>query len=129
MIAKNVNELEMKQALNELNKRFDNNIEFNRFEKVGNQFHFTLKVIDCRKKGSRYGFSRKKNGDRRKIASACWHVHGFFFEELIKINDNAVIKSSMSTINKNQGNWIDRNIGSRIDPMLYSQACDCSTLK
>ena len=55
----------------------------------------------------------------------CWHGHGDFFDMLIAVNENAVIKSAGRTIDKNGGNWQDWNVGSILNPVLFSQLCEC----
>lgn len=65
----------------------------------------------------------------RRIAAACWHVHGDFFDALLKIQPNAVIVTRGgpgAVIDKNGGNWQDCNIGSRMSPMMFSEACECA---
>lgn len=116
---------ELHKAMEEVNKRFDNNIEFNRVpEHYGNKIRFTLKVKDSKKEGHRLGSSYGDNKQRRLI-SACWHVHGYFFEEVFKINPNAMIISRNKEITKDYGNWEDDNIGSQMNPLYHSEACDC----
>jgi len=120
MRIKNVTSKELEQALKETNKQFKDNVTWNRFDKKGSQFIVTLKVKDSNGAGARRGFH-----NRRKLISACWHVHGTFFDELLSINENAVILPAGYRIDKNGGNWQDRNIGSIINPMYFSEACDC----
>jgi len=91
---------------------------------------FGLSVRDCRKRGGRRGFSRNKDGERRRIGGcACWHAHGHFFEALFSIAPNAVIRASgvepITGPDSYDGNWQDRQIGSAFDPLYYSEACDC----
>lgn len=117
---------ELMETLAEINKEFDNNVMFDRFPEstvpTKNGFNFTLRVIDSRAKGSRISSSG------RRMAKACWHVHGEFFDTLIENNQDAIVKTGYygsSDIDKNGGNWKDRNIGSQYQPMYYSEACDC----
>lgn len=125
MLAKNVTYDEMKKALKMTNKKYDNNIIWNNFRKEGNQIRFTLRVEDSSKKGSRLGFPDPETGKQRHLINACWHAHGDFFDNLLKINPDAVIKANNRTIDKNGGNWEDWNIGSLMYPLYYSEACEC----
>ena len=129
MKVKNATISTMHDALKLVNKQYDNNIIFKRIEPTGRQITFTLTVISSSKSGHRLGLQTNKDGTRRKLSAACWHVHGDFFEALLKLNSNAVIRSSGPdgpiVIDINGGNWVDRNIGSQMEPMYYSEACDC----
>lgn len=119
MKAKNVTIQELEKALKILNKSYDNNIVFKRLEPVGRQVLFTLTVKSSKGKGGRIGM----NG--RRIAAACWHVHGNLFDILIGLNPKAIITSCKSTISASGGNWRDSNIGSMMQPLMFSDACEC----
>jgi hypothetical protein len=119
MIAKNVTIEQLKQALKITNQQFDNNIVFKRLEQTGKRVNFTLTVKSSKGAGARRGM----NG--RRIAAACYHFHGRLFENLLTLNQNAIVVSCKSTINKNGGNWCDSNIGSIMQPIMHSEACDC----
>ena len=60
------------------------------------------------------------------MSSACWHVHGNFFDCLFKINKEAVIVSMSKKITEFEGNWEDSNIGSQMFPHYHSEACECN---
>ena len=115
----NANIEQLEKALEAVNKRYKGNVKFKRLEPNGRRVNFTLTVKSAKDPGGRRGFSGKR------VAAACWHVHGHFFEELFKINSEAWISSGGSKITKERGNWQDRNIGSMIKPLYYSEACDC----
>ena len=120
MLVKNVTEKELYQALKEVNKKYNDNVIFNRSpEAFGKKIQFTLRVKDSKKPGARRGITG------RRMKSACYHVHGDFFDGLLKINKNAIIETMYNTIDINGGNWIDYNIGSIIDPKMASKACNC----
>ncbi len=133
MRAKNVSVAEMEKALLLTTEKFDFNVAWNRFEVKGNSIHFTLKVLDSSGLGHRLGQSLTSKGNRRKMTSACWHVHGIFFEKLIlEVNKKAVVKSLGKTLcflnaNEVENNWIDWNIGSMASPFYHSEACDCNS--
>lgn len=116
---------QMDKALEIVNQQYKKNVAFERLEKKGSGHHFTLRVIDSKAPGHRLGQCLKKDGTRRRMAKACWHVHGHFFEALLSVNEDAVIRSGDIVIDKNGGNWQDRNIGSMYSPLYFSEACDC----
>lgn len=122
MLIKGATQEQLTKALETVNKRFDGNIQFNRFDHAGRtrdgkeKFNVTLRVESSKGKGAR----RSQNGHRRMI-NACWHVHGFFFDALPKGTE---IKSGPYNLHPGDP-WHDRNIGSQIEPLYYSEACDC----
>jgi hypothetical protein len=63
------------------------------------------------------------------MISACWHVHGDFFDALFKIQPNAVVQVSAGGETRNitidGGNWQDMNIGSEVYPLMMSTLCGC----
>ena len=69
------------------------------------------------------GVSIGPNG--RRIAAACWHVHGDFFDALFAICPDAVVMSMGKVITKDGGNWQDWNKGSMMYPKLASACCEC----
>ena len=109
------------RALARVNQRYKGNIQFARFEPRPHTVNFTLRVKSSHGPGHRRGFSG------RQLACACWHAHGYFFEALLHFNPNArVISRSVGVvIDRNGGNWHDKNIGSVMNPLLFSEACDC----
>ena len=119
---------ELMKALDIVNAKY-HNITFNRHpENISkNRIRFTLRVIRSRGMGGRLSFSTTSKGNRRHIPSACWHVHGDFFDALFEINPNIWIKCHEKKISKDGGNWEDRDIGSMMNPLMYSEACDCDT--
>ena len=53
-------------------------------------------------------------------------MHGNFFEKLFEISPEAIIYSSWAgKITNHSGNWQDKNIGGIMNPMYYSDACEC----
>lgn len=113
-------------ALQEVNKKFEDNIILNRFEERGikkKSYIVTLKCKSSKKAGHRIGFYG------RRFPSACWHVHGCFFEELFKLEENTEIVTAEKRITIMGGNWEDKNIGSVMQPLYYSEACDCGNLQ
>lgn len=123
MIIKNVTKNQMNKALNRLNKKYEDNIEFMELEPVGRRYKFRLKAKSFEKEGWRRSFTGKR------MKNACWHVHGEFFDIILDMVNEAVIRSSAHKIYNDQyshsriGNWQDWNIGSQMQPMYFSKAC------
>ena len=136
MIIRNVSGEDLSKALTETRKKYNNNVIWNKYKQTSETtFRVTLKVLNSHDKGARLGqqvLTRKDGSTYRKhISSACWHAHGDFFDNLLNINENAVIVVATGKIYKDPetlcivGNWEDRNIGSMMNPLYYSVACDC----
>lgn len=143
MIARNCTRENLVEALAIINKpivintgyygnridSYDGNVVFKRCDAKGKGFIFTLTVKDSKRPGAR----RSDSG--RRIAAACWHVHGRFFEALFSVAPDAKIFSSFykrqatgqdhGWITKEHGNWEDGQIGSACNPIMMSEACDC----
>jgi hypothetical protein len=119
MQAKNITVTEMEQALAALNKKYAGNVTWNRFDTKGRHIEFTLRVKSSKGLGAKLG----SNG--RRSCAACWHTHGNFFEEALKIQSNAVFTSSWAKIDRYGGNWQDKDIGSMMQPQMFSEACQC----
>ena len=118
----------MENALKEINILFNDNVVFNRFDVQENgNIQFTLKVKNSKEAGARFS----PNG--RKLASACWHVYGEFFDALLNENNSAVIISSytkepIKIYMENDeivGNWQDWNAGNYYNPVKVSKLCLC----
>lgn len=110
---------DMSKVLRVINKKYNNNVIWNRYEQKGNQIHFTLRVRDSKKAGHRVSYAG------RRIPSACWHVHGDFFDALFNIAPDAVVYSRGITVTKGYSNWMDWNCGSKLIPFFMSEACGC----
>jgi hypothetical protein len=112
---------DIENALVQANKEFDDNLRFKRFEFIGNtrdgikKHRVTLTVNSSKDKGGRRGFSGKR------VAAACWHAHGTFFDNL---PEGTEIEASGQKYHAGDP-WVDRQIGSLMQPMYYSEACDC----
>lgn len=123
MIIKNINVSDLEKALEVTNKKYNNNIIWQRApEAMGRRYRFTLRVKSSKEAGARRGTDQK----RRKLINACWHVHGDMFEAIFKIAPGAVITTGGKKITADAGNWEDRNIGSIMSPCYYSDACECN---
>jgi len=96
----NATRAELEQALMSVNDRYDWNLAFRRLDSNGKHSFFTLGVHDSTGKGSRLAPSR------RRTSSACWHVHGHFFDALFEIKEDAFVVSGwIGKITKEEGNW------------------------
>ena len=128
MFIKNTKKEEIEKALENTNKAFKGNLDFLKLEAVNTKetrFSVRLRVKDSKGDGARRSFYKNKDGARKKMISACWHSHGRFFDELLRLNPEAEIKTGDVIVSKNGGNWQDKNIGSIIKPFYFSEACEC----
>jgi hypothetical protein len=136
MIVKNANMDHFHAALAVVNARYAGNIKFKTLEPKGRRISFTLTVISStigtgKAKATAAGVSMGPNG--RRIAAACWHVHGDFFDALFRVCPDAAVYSSGSLANprtgkwitKDGGNWQDWNKGLMMYPKLASECCEC----
>jgi hypothetical protein len=66
---------------------------------------------------------------KKRIAAACWHVHGHFMDALPA---DCVILFGVRTVNgkpakRNPGDtWYDFQVGSQAAPFMASQCCECN---
>lgn len=122
MLIRNVTEDKINDALDTVNEQFDGNIRFKKFDAAGNtrsgdpKFIVTLTVNNSRSPGGR----RSHSG--RRVAAACWHVHGTFFDALPE--ECEIVAMGLKI--RPGDPWQDRNIGSNWSPLYYSEACDCN---
>jgi hypothetical protein len=121
MLVYNVDQFKLNEALDATNRKFGGNIDFKEVDykchSVGGGWtcKVTLKVIDSNQPGSR----RSEIG--RRIAAACWHVYGTFFDNLpygTKIRTDHIFHAG--------DDWKDRQIGSIMRPLMHSEACNCA---
>lgn len=116
----NATQEQLYSALQTVNENYNGNIQFRRLDQQSaNRRMFTLRVEDSSGAGAR----RAASG--RRTVSACWHVHGEFFEALLKQDENIFIRSNGRRIDKHGGNWEEINIGSEFMPVYMSTLCDC----
>lgn len=117
-------------ALRQTNVRFSGNVIINNhsfLNQKGTRHRVTLRVKDSKGSGHRLGFTRNNDGNRRRLVSACWHVYGTFVDAIFEIAPDAKVSNGvtgkMDTVDS--WYWHDRQIGSMMDPIMYSDACDC----
>lgn len=129
MIAYNIPGDALSYALAQVNKRFSDNIIWNRppepLNRKGRTFRFTLRCVSSAAPGHRRSIPHY-NIPARRMVSACWHVHGTFFDALLEHTPEAAIHTTQGVIRDGEGNWRDYNIGSVIYPVNASEACDCA---
>lgn len=125
MIAKNVTEKEMNEALRLTNVDYQNNVQFKTFEPKGKGFTFTLRVASSKGLGAKRGFSGKRT------VACCYHAHYAFMDNLFKLNPTAKLTSTMETYNgqseflRKASDVAYKNIGSVMRPMEFGSCCDC----
>ena len=113
---------QIQQALDKANEEFADNLMFNNFTPEGKQYRVTLRVKDSQGLGARLGFPHSGTGKQRHLVSACWHAHGEFFDALPE--GTSITVAQLGTIYAGDS-WQDRNIGSMMQPMYFSEACEC----
>ena len=120
MYAKNCTIEDLWEALNRNNVNYNDQVIWNcepTHTKHG--IKFTLKV----KHNKAVGHGISHSG--RQMSTACWHVHGHFFDRLFDVNPDAVVYSRGKRITKNEGNWEDFNVGNQMYPKFASEMCEC----
>ncbi len=124
MKIRNMSKEEIEQALEETNKKFNDNIIFKKLIE-GKTFTVTLKVKDSRQKGSRIG----SKGQR--MCAACWHAHNAFIKNIFKIKPDAIVISLKHKIDKKtyDADDFDINMGNTSDPTRLSKMCNCKNFK
>ena len=117
-------------ALDATNAEFAGNIRYKRFEPIGQtrqgekKFRVTLTVLDSAKLGARRAVGLYTSG--RRVAAACWHVHGTFIDALPKGTRVQTTCGQLGTVEVQPGNnWHDYSIGSIMHPCFASEACEC----
>ena len=118
MIISNCKLKDIDKSLAEVNKRFGGNVRLRNYEVLNlmrTRHRLTLRVNNSRLPGAKLGPSG------RHTVSACWHVHGYFFDNL---PPDTIIKALGRTIRPGDP-WEDMEIGSIMYPRYFSEACNC----
>ena len=121
MTATKVTRNDLEQALRDINVSYKGNIMFRDIKPLNakhTRWQFTLRVNSSKGLGMKYGPSG------RRTVSACWHVHGNFFSELLEIAD-CKIYTGGHKVTRSGGNWQNWNCGSMMRPMYMSEMCEC----
>ncbi len=126
MIIKGATKEEIEGAKRNINtEHFAGNILFKMFEakRPGRDgkpiFHVTLTVNDSKQPGARRGFTG------RRMACACWHVHGYFIDSLPEGTEVHTSTGLGPKVVHPGDRWYDWNAGSIISPAYMSELCDC----
>lgn len=101
-------------ALAYVNELYGYQLTLNRDEQKGKYFHFTIKSRKSGIPGSRLSYSG------RKLISASWHAHGYLFEQILRLEPDAVIYS-LGERYEAGFIWQDKNIGSMMHPVYFSE--------
>jgi len=121
----NVDRIIIYDALNVLNRKYDDNIIFKQepinISKKSRGFRFSLRVKDS----SKIGAGRTRIGHRS--VSACWHVHGDMYDILFDSGAKRILTDyyTKNDMRSREDNWNDFNTGSEWFPSYASGRCDC----
>ena len=122
MIVRGATYVQLLNALKETNFWFDDNIIWNHEPELMSarayRWRLTLRCKSSKAAGHRishYG------GKARNTVSACWHVHGTFFDAL---PDASTILALGRVIRPGDA-WQDFDVGSIMYPMMASACCGC----
>lgn len=125
MILSNCTKDDIDKALAKVNEEFDHNIRLNNYQQLsgtGLRHRVTLRVWDSHGSGAHLSKLMVSYGHKvRHTISACWHVHGRFFDTLPY--DTRITTKGKPFMAGDI--WDDFNIGSVIYPVYASESCDC----
>jgi hypothetical protein len=114
------NEHEITDALAQVNDHFSGNVKFKRFDRAGSArtpyFNVTLTVEDSRGPGGRWNYDRS-----RRVAAACWHVHGRFIDALPEGTKVVALDRTVYPGDE----WHDWSVSSSWHPVMISETCEC----
>ena len=129
MKIKNCTQDNLLKALDIVNKKYNDNIKFKYIEQLSDKlFKLRLSICDSHSTGTKIGYRG------RRVTAACWHVHGNFFDALLKENPQITITvGGLPTIKVKDGkvinNWIDYGGGCGLYPSYASEECNCESNK
>lgn len=125
MLAKNVSSASVRRALAAANEFYDGNLRFASGPKVvaGGGVRFRLSVHSSSAAGARRGVKKKADGTPWRLAFACWHAYGRFFDALFADSPNADVTSKLGPVNPKIG-WMDLAIPGH-EGLRYSDLCEC----
>lgn len=119
MIISNITRKQLKQALAKTNAKHGYKLIWNREPEAqnakGTRFAATIRSKTSKIKGARTSWSG------RNIPAASWHAHGHFYEEILAIAPDAVIRVRDRKVDRHGGNWVDWNAGSMMQPAYMSE--------
>jgi hypothetical protein len=125
MIAKNVTSADVRRALAAANEFYDGNLIFASGPKVvaGGGVRFRLRVRDSEGPGARLGKPRRDGRPGMRLAFACWHAHGRFFDALFAASQEAEVTSKLGPVSPGIG-WVDLVVPGH-DELKLSDLCEC----
>lgn len=108
--------LQVEMAIDAVNEKYGYKLQMRNDKQISkNRFQFTLRSEKSGIPGSCYTHSG------RRTVNASWFAHGYFFEELFKIDPDVVVWSRNNMITVDRGNWEDYNVGSIFSPVYASE--------
>ena len=123
MLIRNVTDEDLENALRATNEVFGGNIAFffkehaGRTRRGGDKYNVRLAVNNSRGPGAAIAHSG------RRTRSACWHAHGTFFNSLPP--EAEILSAREVGIHRPGDDWLDYNVGSMMEPLYASEACEC----
>lgn len=117
------------KALELTNNKYRGNVEFRDFtpeqmSSTGKVWRIRLGVKDIREIGAALTIRYFGLGGTRRVRrsrSACWHVHGEFFDSLPKGTRIQTTQVTMMAGN----DWQDYNVSGMVYPICASESCLC----
>jgi len=126
MILSNCTKVDIDHALDSVNQRYEGNIRLNNYQQLsgtGLRHRVTLRVNDSHGKGAHISRSMEVFGGKpRRTTSACWHVHGHFFDTLpygTKITSGGRVFNAGDM-------WSNFDVGPVMHPMVANESCNCT---
>lgn len=121
-----ITEPQLQEIIQNVSQReYAGNLTWNYTEAHRNHVSFTLRVESSKGLGHRIGHSGKR------MVAACWHAHRDVMKALFKEYPNARLTSALATyrnaddFNRSFPATGNKNIGSMMQPMFMSDACEC----
>ena len=126
MIVNGATYVQLENALKETNLCFDGNIIWNHEPELMSarayRWRLTLRCKSSKAAGHRISHAAEAYGGKaRNTVSACWHVHGTFFDALPTLSTIF----ALGRVIRPGDAWQDFNVGSIMYPMMASESCGC----
>jgi len=137
MIARNVAREAIERAADSIGVRFGRE-GITPINQKGTAFRFVLRpIMPDRQPAREYGrWFRRGHDGKRTVAAVCWHGHREFFRTLFALAPDCKVQTRQTR--ELPGNkWYtadnfehvygatDTNIGSQMNPQMFSEACFC----
>lgn len=121
MTIKNITRVQLEEALKRTNLRHEYSLRWKdgikQLNDAGTRWQLAIRSTQSRIRGARMTASG------RYTPAASWHAHGHFFELVLEVAPDAVIRTGLygeKVISKAGGNWQDANVGSAYSPCTLS---------